>query len=270
MNTRGSRVALLLILAAFSMTAAAAADQTQTVTATTTDYTFSNPNYGPWTVESLEFRVKLPQDVPAITLVDRRDTDAASAAQSQGVYLDDYHTFSRNFYVYAQAGSAGGTVLPSKDVYLEGDLKVGPRGSLVLAAGGAILQNADGSMTRYVSAGPAFYTGRMVFTLRFMPSNTSGIGTSAAQFGIQYNQPGRNAVALSWLGGTQPNVLVGLPASAADFQRVSQTVLTFKHWINPHEGFVVGETFGNFTDVSGKNNSYRQQGLTFGVFIEPR
>ena len=266
---------LMLVLPGFGTSAGA--DQntsqtagTQTVTATTTNYSFSNAGYGPWSLQVVEYRRQLRDDAPAFTLVDRNDVDGPSATQSTGLYLDDYHTFSNHFYVYAQVGSASGTVLPSKIAYFEGDLKLGAPGAIVLAAGGAAMQNADGSTTHYLSAGPTIYDGRLSFSVRFMPSNTNGIATSATQFGVQYNEPGANAVALAFLTGTQPNVLVGLPASAAGFQHVSQAVLTFKHWINPHEGFVVGETLGNFADASGKNNSYRQRGVTFGVFIQPR
>ncbi len=267
-----------LLLAAALTTANAAADQNAsqpsggaTATATTTEYSFSgNPNYGPWTIQAFEYRWQLPVDIPAVTLVDRNDQDRPVAAGSHAFYLDDYHTFSSRFYVYAQVGAADGTVLPSRSAYLEGDLKVGPRGTLVLAAGGAAMQNADGTTTRYISAGPTLYRGRLAFMVRFMPSNTSGIGTAATEFGVQYNQPGRNLIAVSLLDGTQPNVLVGLPASAAGFQRLSQVVLTFKHWISPNAGFVVGGTLGNFADASGTNNSYHQQGVTFGVFLAPR
>lgn len=272
------RAALTLLLAAASTTANAPADQNAsqtskggTLTATTAEYTFAgNANYGPWTIESLEYRWNLPFDVPAVTLVDRNDADRPIAGHSHALYLDDYHTFSNRFYVYAQAGAAQGSVLPSSIAYLEGDLKLGARGSVVLAAGGAAMRNADGSTTRYASLGPTIYRGRLAFMVRFMPSNTSGIGTAATQFGVQYNEPGKNAVSLLLVQGTQPNVLVGLPVNAAGFQHVSQETVTFKHWIDPREGFVVGATLGNFTDASGAINSYRERGITFGVFLAPR
>lgn len=272
------RVALALAICAGSATANAAAAQTPsqtarggTLTATTTEYTFvGNPNYGPWTIESLEYRWNLPFDVPAVTLLDRNDVDGPVAAHSHALYLDDYHTFSNRFYVYAQAGAAEGSVLPSSVAYLEGDLKLGPRGAYVLAAGGAAMRNADGSTTRYASLGPTIYDGRLAFILRFMPSNTNGIGTAATQLGVQYNEPGKNAVALLLVQGTQPNVLVGLPANAAGFQHISQETLTFKHWISPGAGFVLGGTLGNFTDASGASNTYRERGISFGVFLAPR
>lgn len=269
MKAQCARVLVFLLLIT-SLTAQACADQNATATATTTSYTFSgNPNYGPWSVQSFEYRWQIRQDVPAVTLVDRNDEDRPVSSSSRAVYLDDYHTFSSRFYAYAQIGAGDGTVLPYRSAYLEGDAKLGRQGTIVLAAGGAALENAGGTTTRYISAGPTLYSGRMAFTLRFLPANTDGIGTSATQFTVQYNGAGRNQIALVLLDGTQPNVLAGLPASAAGFQRVSQATLTIKHLLTPNSGFVLGGTLGNFTDASSVANTYRQRGVTFGVFIVP-
>lgn len=265
--------ACALLLAASLGTAQARADQqtAATATATTTAYSFSgNANYGPWTVQSFEYRFQLPADVPAITLVDRNDNDRPIGAGSRAVYLDDYHTFSSRFYAYAQIGAADGTLLPYRSAYLEGDAKFGRRGALVIAAGGAVLQNAGGTTTRYASIGPTLYSGQMAFTVRFMPADTDGAGTSATQFSVQYNRAGRDQIVLVLLDGTQPNVLAGLPADMAGFQRVQQATFTVKHWINHDSGFVVGGTLANFADARSAANSYRQRGVTFGVFIVPR
>lgn len=272
MKTLLLRGAAALLLAAASTAPNAFADQTgtqATATATTTSYSFSgNPDYGPWTIQSFEYRWQLPIDAPAVTLVDRSDEDRPIASGSRAVYFDDYHTFSKNFYVYAQIGAADGTLLPYRSAYIEGDAKIGK--GLVLAAGGSAMQNPDGTTTQYASLGPSIYEGKLVFMLRFMPSNTNGIGTAATQLSVQYNNPRRDLIALTLLNGTQPNVLAGLPANASGFQRVSQATLTVKHWINPNAGFVVGAAAGNFTDASSAKNSYRERGVTFGVFIVPR
>lgn len=263
--------ACALLLAASLGTGHATADQQATATATTTAYSFGgNQNYGPWTVQSFEYRFQLPADVPAITLVDRNDNDRPVSTGSRAVYLDDYHTFSSRFYAYAQVAAADGTLLPYRSAYLEGDAKFGRRGALVIAAGGALLQNADGTTTRYASFGPTLYSGQMAFTVRFMPANTNGIGTSATQFAAQYNRAGRDQISLVLLEGTQPNVLAGLPADLAGFQRVRQGTLTIRHWITRDSGFVVGGTLANFNDARSASNSYRQRGVTFGVFIVPR
>jgi YaiO family outer membrane protein len=267
---RHSIAGFALLLALSFTSAQAQADGQATATATTTAYSFSgNQNYGPWTVQSLEYRFQLPADVPAITLVDRNDNDRPISTGSRAVYLDDYHTFSSRFYAYAQVGTADGTLLPYRSVYLEGDAKFGRRGALVIAAGGAVLQNAGGTTTRYASIGPTLYSGQMAFTVRFMPADTNGAGTSATQFSAQYNRAGRDQIALVLLDGTQPNVLAGLPANLAGFQRVQQATLTIKHWINHDSGFVVGGTLANFADARSAANSYRQRGVTFGVFIVP-
>lgn len=271
MKNKCAALCAALLAAAVMLPAQAASADDGTATATTTAYSFSggNQDYGPWTVQSFEYRWQLPHDVPAVTLVDRNDNDRPVATNSRGVYVDDYHTFAPHFYAYAQVAGADGTVLPYRSAYLEGDAKIGPRGTLVLAAGGAVLQNAGGTTTHYMSVGPTLYAGPLALTLRFMPANTNGVNTSATQFTLQYAHTRRDQIALVLLDGTQPNVLAGLPATAAGFQRVSQATLTIRHWINHTSGFVVGGTLGNFADAHSAANTYRQRGVTFGVFIAP-
>lgn len=262
--------ALLSILFLVSAAAAAADQPAATATATTTVYSFSGSAYGPWRVQNFQYQWQLHGDVPSVTLQDRSDDDPARASNSRAVYLDDYHTFSNRFYAYAQIGVSNGTVLPYRSAYLEGDAKLGRRGALVLAAGGAHLQNADGSVTEYASVGPTLYTGSLAFTLRFMPAKTQGIGTAATQFSALYQRDGRDQVVLVLLDGTQPNVLAGLPAAMTGFQHVAQASLSVKHWVSHTAGFVIGTAFGNYVDANGSANTYRQRGVTFGVFTNPR
>ncbi len=256
----------LLVLSAVFAGGVARADE---VTATGSIYSFSSPGdlYGPWSIRTLKYQLDRGKDIPSVTLLDRNDNDRPTGSSAQAIYLDDYHTWSQRFYTYAQVSFGKGTISPYRMAYLEGDVKLTPEQNVVMGFGGATMQNPDGTSTQLASIGPSLYMGRMVYTLRFLPSDTNGVHAAATQFVAEYSDIGRNQVTLSLLNGSQPSVLVGFPPSFATFQRLFEANLMVKHWLRRDFGIIVGGTFGNHFDRSTGANIYDQQGITIGLFF---
>jgi YaiO family outer membrane protein len=266
----------LSAIVAAALCATARADSTSTtvppangqVTVTDQQSTFSNPDYGPWSVQTLQYQWQAGKnDIPSFTILNRTDDDHPVSTSSRALYGDDYHTWSNTFYTYAQLSFANGNIQPYNLAYLEGDLKLDREQNLVAAAGGGATRNPDGTSTRWISAGPSFYTGPMVFEVRFMPANTNGIATSATEGVVEYNRLGHDQVTGIVLDGSQPSVLVGLPAADATFQRLTEYDLAWRHWITPAFGFVLGGTVGTHDNRATGTTLYDQHALTFGVFF---
>lgn len=260
---------ILSALLVLSVVLAAGAARADEVTATGSIASFSSPGdlYGPWSIQTLKYQLDRGKDIPSVTLLDRHDNDRPAGSSSQAIYLDDYHTWSQRFYTYAQVSFSKGTISPYRMAYLEGDAKFAPQQNVVMGFGVATMQNPDGTSTQFASIGPSVYAGRMVYTLRFLPSDTNGVHAAATQFVAEYNEIGRNQVTLSLLDGSQPSVLVGFPPSFATFQRLFEADVTVKHWLRRNFGIIVGGTFGSHLDRSTGATIYDQQGITIGLFF---
>lgn len=230
---------------------------------------FSSPgnSYGPWTIQTTRYQFQFGKDVPSITLFNRNDNDRPIGSSSHAVYLDDYHTWNKRFFTYAQVSASSGNIQPYRMAYAEGDWKLGARGTTVLALGGATMSNPDTTSTRYLSIGPTLYTGIMIYTLRWLPSDTNGIHASAAQFSAEYNGLGSNQVTLNLLDGSQPSVLLGFPASFTTFQRLFEADVTWKHWITKRFGFTLGTTLSTHRDRDTGASIYAQRAIELGLFF---
>lgn len=265
-------------------------------TASTTIDSFSSPGnlYGPWQTQSLELQWQAgARDVPSFTIVNRSDHDRnalfePAATHSIALYADDYHTWSKSFFTYAQLMTSSGNVLPNRLAYLEGDLKFGRQRNLVFGTGASLYSNPDGSSTRSFSFGPTLYTGSMVYTARYLPSTVQGpytgigpngsivSGSTAAsgaalELVAEYSVLGRNQLTATFLDGSQPGLLVGfvgtLPPSFTSLQRVSEVDLLYKHWLRKDFGFVLGGTLGSHALQSTGENIYHQSAITLGLFF---
>jgi len=239
------------------------------VTLTDQQSGFSSPGnlYGPWSVLTLQYQWQTADDIPSITLFNRNDDDRPVSSHSSAVYLDDYHTWSHTFYTYAQISAGNGDIQPYNLAYLEGDIKLDKQRSLVAALGGGVTRNPGDTSTRWISFGPSLYVGPMVYEVRLLPTNTNGIAASATQGIVEYNRLGQDQVVLSYLAGSQPSVLVGLPPSATVFQRLDEFDLTWRHWLRPNFGVLIGGTVGNHYDRTSGASIYNQRAITLGVFF---
>ncbi len=268
--------ALSLLFAASASVAVARADGTSTsnlpgeLTVTDQQSSFSSPGnvYGPWSVQTLQYQWQAGKyDIPSITLFNRNDNDRPIGSSSRAVYADDYHTWSNDFYTYAQVSFANGDIQPYNLAYLEGDLDLDPQKKLVAGVGAGVTRNPGDTSTRWISAGPAYYAGPMVYEVRFMPANTNGIATSATEGIVEYNRLGHDQIVGTYLDGSQPSVLVGFPPSFTTFQRLDEFDLTWRHWLTPTFGFLIGGTAGNHNDRATGASLYTQRAFTLGVFF---
>jgi YaiO family outer membrane protein len=239
-----------------------------TITDQQSGFTSPGDLYGPWSVQTLQWQWQAgADDIPSITLFDRNDDDRPTSSTSHAVYADDYHTWSHRFYTYAQVSLANGDIQPYNLAYLEGDVTLDPQLNVVAAAGGGVTRNPDDTSTRWISAGPSVYLGPMVYEIRFMPANTNGVATSATQGIIEYNRLGHDQVVLSYIDGSQPSVLVAFPPSYTTFQRLNEADVTWRHWLRPTFGILVGATDGNHYDRTTGASIYHQHGITLGLFV---
>ncbi len=296
MNLARARTIAMFAAAIACTVGVATQASAQELTLSTTLDTFSSPGnlYGPWQTELLEYQWQAdPKDVPSFTLIDRNDRDRnalneAAPTRSTAIYADDYHTWSQSFFTYAQVMTSSGNILPNRLAYLEGDVKLGRNHTLVFGTGASLYANPDGSVTRSLSVGPTLYTGPMVYTARYLPTTVRGNYTglnsngtvvsgansasgSALELVAEYNVLGKNQITATYLGGTQPGLLVGfvgaLPPSFTSLQRVGEIDLTAKHWIRRDFGVIVGGTIASHALQSTGANIYHQSGITLGLFF---
>jgi YaiO family outer membrane protein len=261
-------VAAFIAFAGGAGSPAARADTNGLLTVTNQQSNFTSPggNYGPWEIQTLQYQWKTGDDVPSITLFNRDDNDRPIPSSSRAVYVDDYHTWSGNFYTYGQISLANGNIQPYRLAYLEGDVKLTQQQNVVAAVGGGFAQNPDGTSTRYISAGPSLYTGPFVLEARWLPADTNGISTAATEGVLTYNRLGKDQVVVTYLTGSEPSVLVGFPPSFTTYQRLNETDVVWRHWLVPNFGVLIGGTFGDHYNRDTGVNIYNQRALEFGLF----
>ena len=228
----------------------------------------SSTGIGPWGNVTLTDRETFKYDTPGLALIDQLDGDAVAPTHSLGFVLDDYHTFSTRFFMYAAFGMASGAALPTRNGYIEGDMKFGAALQTVFGAGAGTVVNADGTVQNYLNIGPTWYHNDMNITLRWLPSFTTG--RSGASTGILTwadGAAGKTVSTLTLLGGsTPPYGVVSYQTPYAVGQRVLFAGIDVKHWVNPKGGFHVGLEFEHLTDATTGNLLYIRRAIVLGIF----
>jgi YaiO family outer membrane protein len=232
---------------------------------------FSSPGdvYGPWQSLSAGYRwVAGPDDTPSVTLVTRSDRDRLDPTNSNGLTVDDYHTWSPRFFTYAAVGLASGDVLPTRNFYVEGDQKFGATLATVFGAGVGVIVNPNGVDQRYINVGPSFYARGYNVTLRYLQTFTTGrTGTGTGILVFQTGATGRTIGTLTLLAGDQPpNGVVSSSQSIAFGQRALFGGVGIKHWIGPNGGILGGLSIERLDDRMSGNLIYVQRTVTIGVF----
>ena len=231
---------------------------------------FTSPGdvYGPWQSISGGYRWVAGADTPSVTLVTRSDDDRLNPTHSTGVTLDDYHDWSPRFFSYAAVGLSNGTVLPTRNFYVEGDQKFGRTLATVFGAGVGVVVNPDGVDQRYFNVGPSFYARGYNLTLRYLQTYTNGrtgTGTGIAVF--QTGQTGKTIGTLTLLAGDQPPNGVVTQTQTTEFgQRALFAGIGVKHWTSPKGGVLLGFSINRLTDRLSGNLLYVQRDVTIGIF----
>ena len=228
----------------------------------------SSTGMGPWGNVTLTDRETLRYDTPGLALVDQIDHDSVAPTHSLGFVLDDYHTFSPQFFMYAAFGMASGAALPTRNAYLEGDMKFGAALQTVFGLGAGTVLNADGTVQNYLNLGPTWYHNDMNLTLRWLPSFTTGrSGASTGILTFADGAAGKTVSTLTLLGGnTPPYGLISFQTPNEIGQRVLYAGIDVKHWLSPKGGFHVGLEFEHVNDATTGNLLYVRRGIIFGVF----
>jgi YaiO family outer membrane protein len=232
---------------------------------------FTSPNgVGPWRFLTFTDNEVVGADKPGIAVVDRSDDDLGDPGHSFGVVLDDYHDWSSRWFTFAAVGTASGSILPTRNGYVEGDLKFGPALATVFAAGGGVNVNPDGTVQRYFNVGPTWYHNNMNVTLRWLPSFTAGrAGSSSGLFTLANGAAGTTVTTLTLLGGNEPPYgVVSVVTSVETGERVLFAGIDVKHWVDRKEGYEVGIELEQLTDSTSGNLLYVRRGLNVGVFRE--
>lgn len=263
--------ALLCAAASFALVFAPAAARAGEVSLTGSLSTFTSPSgVGPWRFLTFTDNEVIGNDKPGIALIDRSDDDTGAPGHSFGVVLDDYHDWSPRFFTYVAVGTSSGTILPTRDAYVEGDLKFGAALATVVGAGTGIIVNPDGTIQRYFSVGPTWYHNNMNVTLRWLPSFTSGrVGSSSGLLTWANGAAGKTVSTLTLLGGNEPPYgVVSAATSIETGERVLFAGFDVKHWIDPKEGFDIGIELERLNDSASGNLLYVRRGINVGVFRE--
>lgn len=232
---------------------------------------FTSPNgVGPWRSLTLSDRETMGADTPGLALIDRSDDDGAGPGHSLGMVLDDYHTLSSRFFVYAAVGTASGAVLPTRNAFVEGDVKFGPALSTVFGAGAGVVVNPDGTIQRYFNLGPSWYGNNMNVTLRWLPSFTSGrSGASSGLLAFEAGVAGKTVSTLTLLAGNEPPYgLISTTTAFASGQSVLFAGVDVKHWTDPRGGYHGGVEIERLNDRTSGSLLYVRRTLNVGIFRE--
>lgn len=230
---------------------------------------FVSPNgVGPWRSLTLSDREAIGNDKPGLALTDRSDDDNGAPAHSLGLVLDDYHSWSPRFFTYIAVGTASGNILPTRNAYVEGDVKLGRAMTTVLGIGGGIVVNPDGTTARYLDAGPTWYGKDVNLTLRWLPSFTSGrSGASSGLLALAVGAAGKSVATLTLLAGSEPPYgIISTTTISASGQRVLFAGIDFKHWLDAKGGIHAGIELERLDDRTTGGLLYVRRALNVGIF----
>jgi YaiO family outer membrane protein len=234
-----------------------------------TSLTSPDNNVGPWQSLTLSDREQLGKDKPGIAIVDRSDDDAGGPGHSLGIVLDDYHDWSERFFTYASIGASAGTVLPTRQAFVEGDLKLGKSMTTVAGLGAGVVVNPDRTINRYLNFGPTYYHNNMNASLRILPSFTTGRMGATTAIGTYANgEVGKTVMTITAIAGSEPpyGFIAASSLASSTGQRVVYGGIDFKHWTSPKGGFHIGIEAERLNDRISGTTLYAGRGINVGIF----
>jgi len=259
-------ICAVALVAIASMPAAARAGEVD-LTGSLSSFT-SSTGVGPWTNVTLTDRETFRNDTPSLALIDQANSDRVAPTHSLGFVIDDYHTWSPRFYMYAAVGLANGDALPTHSAYLEGDLKFGRDLATVVGLGVGTALNPDGTVQTYINVGPTWYHNNMNVTLRWLPSWTYGrSGTSTGILTWENGAVGTTVTTLTLLGGGLPPYgVVSVITPYTPGQSVMFAGIDVKHWVNPKGGLHLGVDVERLNDSATGGLIYDRVAINLGIF----
>jgi len=262
---------LLCCVFLLAATGSAAADPSEvSLTGILAGFTSGGNDYGPWRWFELDDRSHIGADSPGFELIDRGDDDRPLATHGNLLTVDDYHTFSKHFAMYAALGAGAGNVLPTHTAYLEGDYKLGGGLRWVAAAGVGVISNPNGTVQRYVNYGPTYYGNNYNATVRLLPTSQAGYPTTITTLAtVQAGRQGQAKSTLIFLDGNQaPSTLIDVFAPPAAGAHAVYVSYLYQKWLSDRGGIKIGVQFERLSDLTDSSLIYLERGITVGVFSE--
>lgn len=253
---------LFFVLLICTLPARAFADTTLDALDDSNAFTAPGNAVGPWQTRTFTIREDGgTRDTPGLIFINRIDSDQAAPTHSNGVTVDDYHTWTPGFFTYVSLGAAAGTVLPNRSAYLEGDLKAG---SLVLAGAASTFVNPNQTVLNQLSVGPAYYWPSVNAEFRFMPGWINPGGYLATYLltvtaGLEH----RATTTISLQAGAVPPYTN--PLLVGTDQRALAGSVLYKRWIGSL-GLDAGLDYAYVTRPSTASLIYIQRGFSLGTF----
>lgn len=193
------------------------------------------------------------------------DFKAQQAFGDKGSYgaIANVHTFGRRVYTQLGIGAGSGRyVLPDVRADASISVKLGPAASVVLTAGGTLVDAKNGysdralfgQLTWYAASGVVLEGGG-----RLNWSNPGAVGTARVNGAVTLGRTGRTLVALRGGAGREGYQLVGASTAIREF-RSEEAGLVVRQWASRHLGFVLGGDWYH-------NPYYTRKGLSLGAFV---
>jgi YaiO family outer membrane protein len=239
------------------------------VTGDLSGFTSDQNVYGPWRTLSATYRWQASlKDTPSVSLVTRGDADRLGPTHSDGITIDDYHDIDAKTFAYAAVGVSAGTVLPTRNFYLEGDRKFGKSLNTVFGVGVGVVVNPNGVIQRYINFGPTYYGYKFNVGIRYLHSWTSGrTADGTGIFTFQTGETGKTISTLQVVAGDQPPNGIASSFDTISFgQRVVVAGLSVKHWTDKNGGILAGVDVERLNDRMTGVGLYARRGVSFGIF----
>jgi YaiO family outer membrane protein len=192
------------------------------------------------------------------------DARAQEAFRDRGVYgaLANVHTFSSRFYTQVGVGAGSGDfVLPDLRLDASLSLKLGSARTLILTAGGTLVDAKAGFEDRALFGALTWYAGPSVLLEGGTRINWSNPGSVSSARGYGSLSVGRNGSSLFTLRGSaggEGYQLAGPGAPLREFNS-EEAGLTWRIWFAGSGGAVIGGDWYH-------NPFYTRAGASFGLF----
>ena len=192
------------------------------------------------------------------------DAKAQEAFRDRGLYgaLANVQTFSSRFYTQIGIGAGTGDfVLPDLRLDASLNLKLGSARSLILTAGGTLVDAKAGFEDRALFGGLTWYAGPSVLLeggARINWSNPGSVSSARAYGSLSVGRSGSSLFTLRGSAGGEGYQLAGPGAPLREFNS-EEAGLTWRIWFARSVGAVIGGDWYH-------NPFYTRAGASFGLF----
>jgi YaiO family outer membrane protein len=192
------------------------------------------------------------------------DAKAQEAFRDRGVYgaLANVHTFSSRFYTQVGIGAGTGDfVLPDLRLDASLNLKLGSARSLILTAGGTLVDAKSGFEDRALFGAVTWYAARTMLLeggARINWSNPGSVSSARGYGSLSVGRSGSSLLTLRGSAGGEGYQLASPGAPLREFNS-EEAGLTWRIWFARSVGAAIGGDWYH-------NPFYTRTGASFGLF----